>query len=154
MSEFNSMKFTSHKLKKVFAVIAWLLIYFLVGNGPLSNLVVCFGADGHIEVGTSRDGFCCLSSSVPSKTDLSFFSILDDTLNNNCGPCIDVPIFISNSDQNIVLAFGPTPQIKALPLSAFSFSQPVLINTENTHTQILSSIHSSLASIRTVVLLI
>jgi hypothetical protein len=73
--------------------------------------VLCFGADGHIELESAFQK-CCEDpdcSSVPDQSGPSYTE--GHKTCKHCGPCIDIPIFddlgqISNASQKLITKFS------------------------------------------------
>jgi len=67
---------------KMKSSVAVALIGLLLGIGNAGSLVVCFGADGHIEVVSASEDHCCEcpSHATPGET------------GHHCGSCFDIPL--------------------------------------------------------------
>ena len=66
--------------------VAVALIGLLLGIGNAGALVVCFGADGHIEVLSASEDHCC---ECPSHATLG-------ETGHQCGSCFDIPLSLGN----------------------------------------------------------
>ncbi len=68
--------------------VAVVLICTLLGIGNAGALVVCFGADGHIEVVSASEEHCC---ECPSH------DALGET-GHRCGSCFDIPLSLGSAE--------------------------------------------------------
>ena len=68
--------------------LAVALIGLLLGIGNAGALVVCFGADGHIEVVSASEEHCCEcpSHATPGET------------GHRCGSCFDIPLSLGSAE--------------------------------------------------------
>ncbi len=152
-----------HKINKATIPLVWLFIYFLIGHGLLSNVVLCFGGDGHIAVEAVQSGYCDSAPGAISPIALnpapigavSYTASFKVFLTQyHCGPCSDLPLLIDGSDQQYMIPVQNTiPQVKAPMSIAFPYSLPafVTITTESFLPQ-FPVISSTLNSIRIVIL--
>ena len=117
--------------------LIWLLIYPVIIPAPLSNYVLCIGADGHVEVEMGANGRC-------TRADSSHSEHAEDTFTepashaDHCGSCIDLPIFFSLDEQ---------PHI--VPPKNISVNQPmtsVSLAAAQTHVSAIHNAAPSLAS--------
>ncbi|MDX9973891.1 MAG: hypothetical protein RBU21_12985 [FCB group bacterium] len=99
------------------AVASLLTLAFLAG--ARADLVLCTGADGHIEIEQAAHGICTGPGSAPETTGLGMASA------DHCGRCVDVPLGAGPA----VRAFGPhhTPEVSA-PRLAVSLNADTLSN--------------------------
>jgi len=88
------------KLISIFSLIATLLCF----HGAFPDLVLCFQANGRIELETSQNGSCAhFHASEPGKAQCSSSHSLEG---DDCGPCQDVPFLINDVIQyNLVSKF-------------------------------------------------
>ena len=72
--------------KKSYVAVA--LIGLLLGIGNAGAMVLCFGADGHIEVVSASEEHCCEcpSHATPGET------------GHRCGPCFDIPLPLGRAE--------------------------------------------------------
>ena len=75
--------------------VAVALIGLLLGIGNAGSLVVCFGADGHVEVLSASEDHCC---ECPSHATLG-------EIGHQCGSCFDIPLSLG-SGEAFVLPVG------------------------------------------------
>jgi len=68
--------------------VAVALIGLLLGIGNAGALVVCFGADGHIEVVSASEEHCC---ECPSHATVG-------ETGHRCGFCFDMPLSLGNAE--------------------------------------------------------
>lgn len=116
-----------------------LLIYLLIRPMPLSNYVLCLGADGHVEFEVAVNGRCTDAQAFDSKhAEVMFTETTLET--DHCGSCIDLAIFVSldtqlsvflaknvsihHSAPTVALVLHQTRMLSATPL----FGTPLLIN--------------------------
>ena len=84
--------------KNILVPLIWLLIYPVTIPAPLSNYVLCIGADGHVEFEVGADGRC--TDAHPSHSEHSEDVFTEPTSQvDHCGSCIDLPIFFSLDEQ-------------------------------------------------------
>lgn len=149
-----------HKINKATIPLVWLFIYLLIGHGLLSNVVLCFGGDGHIAVEAVQSGYCDSASGaiLPIALNPAPIGAVSYTASfkvfltqYHCGPCSDLPLLIDGSDQQYI---NTIPQVKAPMPTAFPYSLPafVTITTESFLPQFPPVISSTLNSIRIVIL--
>lgn len=97
------MRFPFHQINKTALLLAWLFIGILISQGPLPNFVLCIGADGHVDVEVANSGQCTsFATDVQQKTS-GFLAYEVSTIQDHCGRCLDLPIFMSNSDGEYIL---------------------------------------------------
>lgn len=143
-----------NKIVISFGLVAYLLSLVL----GIEGAVLCLGQDGHVEVETALADSTC-GTSAPTRgvhADISTEESASDK--GHCGPCKDIPlaltspvIFDSISSHTEKAQYSA---IKVLPVKAPIFAQLPIANTLPKDR--LSSLgrHSSLATLRTVILLI
>jgi len=74
--------------------VAVVLICALLGLGNAGAVVVCFGADGHIEFVSSSEEHCC---QCPSHT-----TLIDS--GHRCGSCFDIPLPLGSAEAFLLPA--------------------------------------------------
>lgn len=76
--------------------VAVALIGFLLAIGNAGAVVVCFGADGHIEVVSASEEHCCEcpSHNAPGET------------GHRCGSCFDIPLPLGRGETFLPPAGG------------------------------------------------
>jgi hypothetical protein len=81
-------------MKQIYKDCFVVLICLLIAGNSAHGVVLCFGADGHIEVVSAFHQRCDepAHSQPTEKKQLSYRS--DHVKDQHCGPCVDVPIFI------------------------------------------------------------
>jgi hypothetical protein len=91
-----------------YLVIAVLVIGILVVPVAAMDMVVCFGADGHIALEAARNGRCGTSTWSPVAS-LSQPGVM---LSNpdHCGPCVDMPLLTAETREH-PLAVRTTPAL-------------------------------------------
>jgi len=82
--------------------VAVILIGLFLGIGNPGAWVVCFGADGHIEVVPSSEDHCC---ECPSHSTLG-----DAT--HRCEPCFDVPLPLGTVEAFLIPAGGKVQDLR------------------------------------------
>ena len=125
------------------------LMHLLLGQGRMSDLVLCFGVDGHVAV-EAASARCCYPSSLSTPPEIAaLYSFLKDISNeDNCDPCRDIFISVGSPGQYLV----PT-QAASLQMTMCEFA-PVEIAPEDSLSRQSPATNSALASLRTVILLI
>ena len=81
--------------KNLLIPLIWLLIYPVMIPAPLSNYVLCIGADGHVEFEVGTDGRCTDAHSEHAEVVFTEPTSQAD----HCGSCIDLPVFFSLDEQ-------------------------------------------------------
>ena len=76
--------------------VAVVLICTLLGVGNAGAMVVCFGADGHIEVVSASEEHCC---ECPSHTTLG-------EPGHRCGSCFDIPLPLGSGEAFLLPVGG------------------------------------------------
>ena len=146
----------NRKVKSLRCLLICLLIFSISSPVVMSGVVLCVGADGHVAIERVVTK-CCVSLNTTLRQNFHNSS-LSDALSNkeHCPPCKDIPIVVSNSNQNIISGRTTTSQIKTTPCSFFSLSLPVPAknSTENYSYYSPPRVNLSLASLNTVILLI
>ena len=140
--------------------VIWLsvLMYFMAPLVGTDSLVICFGSDGHIKVEIASIGFHCGKSSdnTPQSTSYTHSMLGDNSTKAHCSSCIDIPFFPYFLNRCVSTAQNRVPLVKDSLISAFSFvpSTFARMAASDLSLQPLISNNSSLAFIRTVILLI
>ena len=106
----NNMECRLKMRKNLLIPLIWLLIYPVMIPAPLSNYVLCIGADGHVEFEVGTDGRCTDAHSEHAEVVFTEPTSQAD----HCGSCIDLPVFFSLDEQ---------PHL--VPSKNISVSQPV-----------------------------
>jgi hypothetical protein len=78
--------------KKVYKKCAVLLICLLVICNLAQGVVLCLGADGHIEIESAFHKRCAGPAHSDASDNNQSFGQTDNEDCKHCGPCIDVPI--------------------------------------------------------------
>jgi hypothetical protein len=124
------------------------LFYLLIAQRVSSHIALCFGADGHVAV-EAASARCCYPSSLSTPPEIAaLYSFLKDISNeDNCDPC---------PGQYLVPTQAASLQMNMCEFTPFLFSVPasVEIATQNLLSQQSPTTNSTLASLRTVILLI
>ncbi len=142
--------------KKCTAILLiWLLIYLIIVPMPLSNYVLCIGADGHVEFEVAANGQCTDAHTFDSEHAAVMFTAAAPEA-DHCGSCIDLAIFAALDTQpylipakngsihpsvSVVALVPHQPRVSTIPIFTPLFGSPPLINP-------------TLRSLRTVTLLI
>jgi hypothetical protein len=130
------------RFKKI--AIAVLLLTF--ASWSHEGFVICYGADGHVEMARPSSKSCCTTAEANSAAAPS--------MQAECTPCIDVPVvpvaYVTSSGHSTLLHHHIAhPAI----FDALCASQNLLICSPGHH-EILPPHNPLLASIKTVILLI
>ncbi len=91
--------------KKSFVAVA--LVGLLIGIGNAGAMVVCFGADGHIEVVSASEEHCC---ECPSHATLG-------ETGHRCGSCFDIPLSLGSAEAFLL---PPGSEVRDLMVQAES----------------------------------
>lgn len=139
-------------LKSLQSIVIVMLSVFLLMPGQAIGTVLCIGADGHIALEIAKNGRCGHPSSVALREHVTQMPQNTD----HCGPCVDVSLSASNSDdQQIFSAPSASPKLEAPVLALGAVIIPVSIESPQRHFVLLPSSHAStLVALRTVVLLL
>ncbi len=87
---------------KKMSYVAVALIGLLLGIGNAGALVVCFGADGHIEVVSASEEHCC---ECPAHT-------AHGEPGRRCGYCFDIPLPLGSSETFLPPSAGEGRDLK------------------------------------------
>ena len=152
------MKSLFQTLNKTAILLVWLFIGVFASQGPLPTMMLCIGADGHVEIEAAHDGRCASFLTATHKRSSDFLPAYQTPpIQAHCGQCLDLPIFISSAEGPYIVpipknALQCSTQV-IMPLTA---TQPTLVSIPtdiflpNSHPKT----NSTLASLRTVTLLI
>ena len=152
------MKSLFHKFNKTAILLVWLLISIFASQVPLPTMMLCIGADGHVEIEAAHDGRCTSFLTATQQKPSDFLSTYQlGPIQDHCGQCLDLPIFIlSAEDPYIVPIQKNAPEINALAIMPLLVTQPILssIPTDSSFSNFQPRVNPTLASLRTVALLI
>ncbi len=127
--------------------LAVALIALLLGIGNPGAVVVCFGADGHIEVVPASEDHCCDCPSGTAFRDAG----------HRCASCLDVPLPLG-SGEAFLLPGGDTVQDLKVRAESGVWGRsvtPVSPDSPEASLEATSCAHeSAISSLSTVVLLI
>lgn len=116
-------------------LVIGLLLVLPVGQHAVAGVLICIGADGHVDFEDGREGDCGdrfdLGDMLHGLPTVESSSSQDDT----CGDCLDVPILVNPSEARVALTkLAPSPALVLLPaplviaplasLDAVSFAEP------------------------------
>jgi hypothetical protein len=152
------MKSLFYALNKTAILLVWLFIGVFASQGPLPTMMLCIGADGHVEIEASHDGRCAsfLTATQQKPSDfLRTYQILP--IQDHCGQCLDLPIFILSTEGPYIVPIQKNaPEFNALAIMPLPIAQPILssIPTHFPISNFQPRINPTLASLRTVTLLI
>lgn len=108
--------------KILFYIITPVIFMTLIGS--IKGLVLCFGADGHIQIETTFNGYDCSHhpTSSPKKSTCNYLIKDSNSSKVSCSSCIDVPLSISYSIQkNIATTRSHLIKAKLPAMSAFLY---------------------------------
>ena len=84
--------------KRTYKKCIVVLICLLFVSNSTHGAVLCFGSDGHVEIESAFHERCDdhAHSQPTDQKQLSYQSdhIIDENIDENCEPCVDVPIYI------------------------------------------------------------
>jgi len=146
----------NRKIHKIAVPIVWIFIYVFTIPMPLASYVLCVGADGHIEFEAAANGQCTYAAAFKSgQLKVAFTEVASPE--DHCGSCLDIPIFVSDCDQQFVVpAKSILPDLSGLPVAIITTQQttaatiPIRISLLD----FLPRINPTLISLRTITLLI
>jgi len=115
------VKFNLHIIKQKTLPITWLLLGLLaiypIAEHAWSGIILCIGADGHIELEDGKSGDCATElGKATSETHFDHeISEMEPGEFEDCGPCVDVALLTSPFDVqraskiegSSVFAFSP-----------------------------------------------
>ena len=140
--------------------MVWLsaLVFFMAFIGSTEGLVLCFGADGHLEIETTYNGVNCGHPPATTSKAVKYHPSLEN--NSICkargSSCKDVPLKIQGLRQN-----SPTLRVDLLklkaPVTSIASSLPstfTKIVTKSFYREPLTDTFVSLTLIHTTVLLL
>jgi len=136
---------------------AWMgfLVSLLLGAGGPANLVLCYGADGHIALEFTSDAGCGPASGKEQRSN-SPSAAASETEGDHCGPCVDVPVTARAPHENFISVQRRAPDHQWLQAALVSSA---VIQVARSSINSLSPVapiaaDPALRSLRTVVLLI
>ena len=148
------MKSLRNQTHKIAISLAWLFICL----SPSPNVVLCIGADGHIEIEAADERQCTsLLPTTKPKTSSAppMYEVI--STNDHCGPCFDLRILTSSSEeQYLPSARRIESQVDGPMMTTSWVSQPVdpTITSENSPSYSPPLFNPTLIVLRTVTLLI
>ena len=152
------MKSLFYKLNKTAILSVWLFIGVFASQGPLPTMMLCIGADGHVEIEAAHDGRCTSFLTVTQQQPSDFLSAHQTPpIQAHCGQCLDLPIFISSVEGPYIVPIQKNvPESNALAIMPLPVTQPILssIPTDSSFSNFQPRVNPTLASLRTVTLLI
>lgn len=152
------MKSLFHALNKTAILLVWLFIGVFAGQGPLPTMMLCIGADGHVEIEAGHDGRCTSFLTATQQEPSDFLSVYQTPpIQAHCGQCLDLPIFLSSAEEPYIVPIQKNaPEFNTLTIMPFPVTQPILgsIPTDSSFSNFQPRVNSTLASLRTVTLLI
>ena len=148
-------KFRSQKLLFYF----FFPLFSIILMGGIEGLVLCFGADGHIHIETTFNGYDCGHYPTHSSTKSTSYCSLKNThhAKSHCNSCIDIPLSIDYSLQKIIdTTRYHSSQVTPPLISAFLYfpSYTTNILSQSLSLKIFENILPILNSIECVVLLL
>ena len=135
--------------------LIWLLLYIVITPMPLSNYVLCIGADGHVDFEVGANGRCTDAHAFDSEhKEVMLTEAAAEA--DHCGRCVDIAIFFPLDKQPHVIPAKNVPTHHAVSAVVLTASQPhfptVPMCTPSFHAPLL--INPDLLSLRTTTLLI
>ena len=152
------MKSLFYTLNKTAILLVWLLISIFASQGPLPTMMLCIGADGHVEIEVAHDGRCTSFFTSTQQKPSNFLSTYQPPpIQDHCGQCLDLPIFMSSVEVPYIVPIQKNaPEFNTLEIMPLPVAQPILssIPTDSSCSNFQPRINPTLASLRTVTLLI
>ena len=127
--------------------------------GGIKGLVLCFGADGHIHIETTLNGYDCGHYPTHSSTKSTFYCSLKNAhhVKSHCNSCIDIPLSIDYTLQKIIdTTRAHSSQANPPLILAFLYfpSYTTNIFSQSLSLKFLENISPTLNSIQHIVLLL
>lgn len=132
-------------------MIIMLLCGVLVAPLAAMDMVLCFGADGHITLEPLRNGRC--GTSMPLTTPSQDLQVAEA---EHCGPCLDVPFLTAHTGEQMLAmttTWVPLP-MPVLTCVTVSVLLPVRRFPPSFHRTVARVLSPTLVALRTVILLI
>ena len=152
------MKSLFRTFNKTAILLVWLFIGVCASQGPLPTMMLCIGADGHVEIEAAHDGRCASFLTATQQTPSDFLSAYQPTpIQAHCGQCLDLPIFLSSVEGPYIVPIQKNaPEFNALVIMPLPVTQPILgsIPTHSPFFNFQPRINPPLTFLRTVTLLI
>ena len=121
-------------------------------------MMLCIGADSHVEIEAARDGRCASFLTVTQQKPSDFlWTYQTPLIPAHCGQCLDLPIFISSAEGPYIVPIQKNAaQFNTLAIVPLSVIHPILtsIPTDTSFSNPQPRVNPTLASLRTVTLLI
>lgn len=138
--------------RKISSILIVLFTLLFLNAQSLTNFVICFGEDGHIEIEIADEDQCYHPSSETFKTSYAAFSLPKlDYHETYCKTCVDLPF--SCSDEMISSITNQLPKAKVPVLSLIELTQPSFAETKSkSYSNLLQSTHPF--TLKTIILLI
>ena len=103
--------------------LIWLLLYVIITPVPLSNYVLCIGADGHVEFEVGANGRC--TDAHPFDSEREGATLTESASEaDHCGWCIDLAIFVPLDKQPHVVPAKNVLARHAVSAAALEASEP------------------------------
>lgn len=127
------MIFSLRHIKKKTAAIAWLLLVLLVvypmAQHARAGVVLCFGADGHVEIedGAASD---CATESGKHELEAHFGHESVQALfqaDADCGPCVDIALLSSPMDGQRASVGASASASDLVSAYTIQFGEPLLV---------------------------
>ena len=152
------MKSLFHALNKTAILLVWLFIGIFASQGPLPTMMLCIGADGHVEIEAGHDGRCASFLITTQQKPPDFRRTYQTPpIQDHCGQCLDLPIFISSVEGPYIVPIQKNvPEVNTPVIMPLPVAQPILssISTDASFFNFQPRVNPTLASLRTVTLLI
>ena len=122
------MKSLFYTLNKTAILLVWLFIGVFVSQGPLPTMMLCIGADGHVEIEASHDGRCASFLTATQQKPSDFLRTYQiPPIQAHCGQCLDLPIFISSAEGPYIAPIQKNaPRFNTLVIVPLPVTQPIL----------------------------
>ena len=140
--------------------IAWLniLIFFMIFMGNAEGLVLCFGADGHIEVEATFNGVNCGPPTFSTSKAFEYYTSIENNIlcKAPCSSCKDIPLNLEGLTKKPHTTRTGVITVKTpiTPLVSFLKSIFTGIVTKSLYCEQSTDINNPLTLIHSTVLLI
>ena len=156
--QIDFMKSLFHTLSKTAILLVWLFISIFASQGSLPTMVLCIGADGHVDIEAAHNRRCASFLTATQQKSSDFLPVYQTPpIQAHCGRCLDLPIFMLSAEGPYIVPIQKNaPQFNTLVITLLPVTQLILtsIPTDISLPNSQPRANSTLASLRTATLLI
>lgn len=108
--------------RKRTAILPWLLaataVMFPMSQHTLGGIILCLGADGHVELEHGSSGDCAIvGNSAAVDVHFGYELVQTDRNSVDCGPCVDITVLNNVVDGQVGVAAGSHTPVVAVATS-------------------------------------